>query len=103
MSADMLRGFLDWAREALFKSKPQSIEARITESEASGSPSARLDVDTPAAVARITFWESGDYVAEVIDLETGRTLFSDHGQCRDGAVFSKQFAPFLKSLDITIE
>ena len=99
----MLNTFIDWARQVADKPLGKGVEARVTESQVSDNPSARLDVDTPTTVARITCWESGDYDAEVIDMETEQTLFSSHGHLRGGNSFSEQFASFFKFLGIAIE
>jgi hypothetical protein len=99
----MLNTFIDWARQVAGKPLGKDLEARVTESHASDNPSARLDIDTPAAVARITCWESGDYDAEVIDIETERTLFSTHGHLQVGHSFSQQFAAFFQSIGIATE
>jgi hypothetical protein len=99
----MLNTFIEWAQQVASKPLGNDIEARITESQTSDNPSARLDIDTPATVARITCWESGDYDAEVIDIETERTLFSIHGHFRGGQSFSEQFAAFFQSIGIATE
>ena len=69
----------------------------------SDNPSARLDIDMPTTVARITCWQSGDYDAEVIDLETERTLYSTHGILQEGQFLSEQFAPFFEVLGMTVK
>jgi len=99
----MLDTFIDWARQVAGKLLEQGIAARVTESQASDNPSARLDVDAPTSVARITCWESGDYDAEIIDMETEQMLFSDHGQLRTGQVLSERFSGFLRSIGISPE
>jgi len=59
-----------------------------------------LDVDTPTAVGRITVWESGDYDAEAIDLQTERSLYTDRGTLREGVEMSKKFSPFFEALGV---
>ena len=57
--------------------------------------SARLDLDTPMALARITCWESDDYNnAEVIDRETEQMIFSIHGRLCEGQAVSEPFSAF---------
>jgi hypothetical protein len=97
---NMLNNFIVWARQVADMRLGKDVDAQVAESEMSDNPSARLDIDTPTAVARITCWESGDYVAEVVDLETERTLFSAHGNLREEEAFSDQFVDFFKSLGI---
>ncbi|WP_137940523.1 hypothetical protein [Chitinivorax sp. B] len=99
----MLNKFIDWATQIASKPIGNDVVAQVTESEMSDNPSARLDIDTPTTVARITCWKSGDYDAEVIHIETERTLFSSHGNLQQGLEFSDQFADFFKSLGITTD
>lgn len=42
------------------------------------NPSARVDIETDAATARITYWESAHCDAEIIDLESGKDLYRKH-------------------------
>lgn len=96
----MLSSFLEWARQVQANQGSRSVEARVTEGLSSDNPSARLDIDTPRTVARITCWESGDYEAEIIDLETERTIYSSHGVLHAGQSILEQVSPFLKVLGI---
>ncbi|WP_307590745.1 immunity protein TriTu family protein [Variovorax boronicumulans] len=98
----MLDRFIGWAHavQAAQTRAHENVEARLTESEPSANPSARLDVDTPTAVGRITCWDSGDYDAEAIDLQTERSLYTDRGTLREGEEMSKKFSPFFKALGI---
>lgn len=98
----MLNRFIGWAHavEAAQAKVHEDIEARLTESDPSDNRSARLDVDTPTAVGRITCWESGDYDAEAIDLQTERALYTDRGILREGEEISKTFSPFFEALGI---
>ena len=59
----MLSSFLTWARHLQANHGLKMVEARVTEGSSSANSSARLDIDTPTTVARITCWESGDYDA----------------------------------------
>lgn len=92
--------FVFWARQLASQSLGMGIEARVTESNMSDNPSARLDIDTPTSVARITCWESGDYDAEVIDVETEQLVHLAHGHIAGGQEFSELFAAFFKALNI---
>ena len=95
----MLNKFVDWANEIASRSAEKGFVAQVTESEMSDNPSARLDIDTPTKIARITCWESGDYDAEVIRIETERTIFSSHGNLQQEFDFLGKFSDFFKSLD----
>lgn len=99
----MLDIFIAWAQQFAGKSWGKGIEVRVAEARSSSNPSARLDIDTPKTVARITCWENGDYDAEVIDAESEQRLFSTHGGLQEGQALSKQFAAFFKSQGIAGE
>lgn len=98
----MLNRFIGWANsvEAAQTKLHNDIEVQLSESDPSDNRSARLDVDSPTAVGRITCWESGDYDAEALDLHTERSLYTDRGTLREGDEMSKKFSPFFEALGI---
>jgi hypothetical protein len=99
----MLSSFISWARQVEASSIGVAVETRITESGASDNPSARLDIDTPTVVARVTCWKSGDYDTEVIDLETERTLYSSHGILQRGQNLFEEFSAYFEAVGITVK
>jgi hypothetical protein len=99
----MLNSFIEWARRLEAEISATGIHARVTESVSSDNSSARLDIDTPATVARITCWESGDYDAEVIDVETECSLYSAHGTLQGSRTIAEQFAAFFNTIGITVK
>ncbi|MNX95333.1 hypothetical protein D3C86_1276040 [compost metagenome] len=100
----MLRGFVDWAQtvQADRARGPKDIDVRLTESEPSANRSARLDVDAPTALGRITVWESGDYEIESINLKTERSLYADRGTLQRDDEMSKKFSPLFASLGVVV-
>jgi hypothetical protein len=99
----MLNLFLEWARQIQANHGLESVEAHVVEGAACDNPSARLDIDTPTLVARITCWESGDYDAEVLDIETEQTIYSSHGVLHAGQAIGQQIFPFLTALGLSAE
>ena len=99
----MLNDFINWAKSVAASQFRVAIEMRVTVGNASDNPSARLDVDTPSAVARITCWESGDYELEVIDIDSEKQIFAQGGKVETGALLSEQFRSFFEMLGIAIE
>jgi len=99
----MLDLFILWARQISRRPVGQDIEMRLTVSEPSANPSARLDIDAPTMVARVTCWESGDYDAEVIDVMTEETLFSSHGEFQAGRPVSERLSAFFEALGIKLD
>ena len=95
----MLNKFIEWANKFAAESSGRCFVAQITESEMSNNPSARLDIDTPTKVARITFWESGDYFAEILNNKTGQSMFLSHGSFDINLDFSNEFVGFFEGLN----
>ncbi len=62
--------------------------------------SARFDIDTPFALGRVTFWETGAYHAQSIDLVTERTIYEHHGTAQDSETIPLCFIELLKSLGV---
>lgn len=96
----MLNYFIEWANSVTVGQFAEAMEARITLGEASNNRSARLDIDTPKAIARITYWESGDYDAEIIDLESEGQLYARRGMHQAGEPLSQQFRAFFEVLGV---
>lgn len=94
----MLNRFIGWAHsvETVQTKLHGDIEMQLTESDPSDNRSVRLDVDTPTAVGRITCWESGDYDAEAIDLQTERALYTDPRDLARGRRDVEEVFPVLR-------
>lgn len=98
----MITSFIRWAKDFQESPAGRRVKAQVMENPTSDNPSARLDIDTPSAVARITCWESGDYDAEILDIYTEKTLYWEQGVIEGENVFSEAFAPFFKALEMTV-
>ncbi len=99
----MLSSFLEWARQVEASRGTEWVEVRVTKGRNSENSSARLDIDKPTAAARITCWRSGDYDAEIIDIESERTLYSCHGVFLQGRPIAEQVSPFFDALDLAVK
>ena len=88
----MLQQFLAWA-----KSVPN---AQVTTAAPSNNLSARIDLDSPSAIGRVTCWETGDYHAEVLDAESGRTIYSHNGTLNSANQLQMQFLPFMQAMGL---
>lgn len=64
--------------------------------------SARVDADAPSAMGRVTCWESGDYYAEVLDIETSSTIYSDHGTFDSAPLMQEKLFPFLRAMGFLV-
>ena len=84
----MLSIFIEWAKQIAEAIHTENVKTLLTEGDKTDNPSARLDIDTPMAVARITCWESSNYYAEILDLATEKTVFSNHGNLQNGDMLS---------------
>jgi hypothetical protein len=94
----VLQKFISWAESIVANKTPEFLEASVTISEPSGNRSARLDIDTKNEVARITFWESGDYCAEILDVESESNTYIENGLLRSGESLPEKLRPFFKIL-----
>lgn len=93
----MLHTFCTWAHATIAALPPQ-IHAQLTLGQTSANPAAILDFDTPAALGRITCWDSGDFYAEILDQESGQDIFDQEGACRSADALTAQLHPFLHKL-----
>ncbi|GAA4347543.1 hypothetical protein GCM10023165_32490 [Variovorax defluvii] len=98
----MLDTFITWAQRVQSHTAGPSLKIQLTGNEEPENPSARLDFDSPFAIARITFWNSGDYDAEVSARETGRTIYSGFGLIDEGRDLSHLFAPVFRALRVDL-
>jgi hypothetical protein len=73
--------FLGWTNTVVEAPPVGALDCRLTQSQPSDNNSARLDFDTETTVNRITVWESGRYVVESIEFESGNTIFERSGAC----------------------
>ena len=85
----MIQHFKIWATKQLAR-----FNGLITES----NESVRIDIDTEKSVARITLWEGGSYVAEVIDIETEENIYLISGEIISSNGIENEFAEFIKVL-----
>lgn len=93
----MLNIFLSWAKEAM-GNLPSEVYAEWIVGRETADSSARLDVDTPSAIGRITCWETGAFYAEALDRKSGQDLFGEHGEFDSLNSLAMQMQPFLTVL-----
>src|SRR5471032_3357862 len=93
----MLQTFCAWAKDTI-AALPPEIHAQLTLGVTSPNPAAILGFHTPVALGRITFWDSGDYVAEILAQESGRDLFEQIGACRSADALTARLRQFLSKL-----
>ncbi|GAA4345877.1 hypothetical protein GCM10023165_30310 [Variovorax defluvii] len=96
----MLDTFIAWAQRIQAQTAGPSLKIQLTENDEPENRSARLNFDAPFAIARITFWNSGDYDAEVSARETGRVTYSGFGLIDEGRDLSHLFAPVFRALRV---
>jgi hypothetical protein len=97
----VLTGFIEWAHRIRSCETAGKFQSAIAVSEISANCSARLDITTPVASGRITYWETGDYFAESIEIITEEEIYSKHGILRESETLSRCFKDFLNSLGIS--
>lgn len=97
----MLSEFVDWANQLGAVSRHKGVGVTVTIGEVSSNPSARLDIDAAGRIGRVTFWESGQYHAEVLAVDSGEMLYSKHGVTVLGEPLTECFQPFLQQFGIS--
>ncbi|WP_035055802.1 immunity protein TriTu family protein [Andreprevotia chitinilytica] len=93
----MLTLFLEWVYTRAAEQMP-AAEMYVTFCAETDNRAARLDLDTPTAVARITCWDSGDYFAEILEFETAKHVYTSHGQLVPDECLSERFQDFFVAL-----
>lgn len=95
----MLKSFIRLASSIMIDNVANFLRMSIAINEPSDNRSVRFDIDTLNCVARITYWENGDYDSEVIDIETEKIIYSQHGSFLAEDLLSKQFCLFCEVID----
>jgi len=92
MSLEILESFEEWCgRQDFFGS------TCLTRGADFGNRAFRLDVNTSRFMAMLVYWGSGDYVAEILDMASGKNIYWKSGTCCP-VHFSTEFSGFLKIL-----
>jgi hypothetical protein len=95
----MMNEFVSWANSvASLGEDKKALSLKITASPVSDNPSARLDVETSDAIARITCWDSGDYYAEIISISSEKYLYQLNGNLTADKSISDEFQDFFEHL-----
>jgi hypothetical protein len=95
----MLDIFCLWAQQTMAK-LPAGVQAELTVGTESDNRSARLDLDVPAQIGRVTCWDSGNFHLEILDVRSGHEILEQHGRADTPAAFDRSFAPFLRQLGV---
>jgi hypothetical protein len=91
----MLDTFCRWAQQAI-TSLPAGVRAQLTLNAPSENSSARLDLDTPVYMGRVTCWNSGDFYWQILDMRSGRDVLDQHGKFEPAATVEMSLQPFLR-------
>jgi len=101
----MLQEFLAWAESIGFDLAGRGVIPTITFNRPSDKPSVNVDLTSDKGVARITFWDSGEYFVEY--LQTGHNLtqaeieqgmLSKHGRIDDPQNLVNAFEDILRKM-----
>ena len=96
----MLEAFLEWVNSVAEKVRLPGGDASVTMCNPSSNSAVRVDIDTPKVMARITFWASGDYVAEALDAASGNQICESAGIIQSREIFDIIFQDFFLDLGI---
>ena len=65
-----------------------NFKYNLTYCQPTDNPALRIDLESQLHLGRITLWESGACEMEVLDIETGQTVFSEsHMFCEEKEFF----------------
>jgi hypothetical protein len=94
----MLNLFVDWFTK-VEKNKPAYLDKwTLTLGGDSDNPGGYIDIDTKNAIARITFWQSGNFYAEIISIATESTVYQNHDRLQSNDVLEEKLELFFKKL-----
>jgi hypothetical protein len=96
----MLNLFIDWAKAFEESDVGKKADARLKIGELPFKRFAHLDVDSASASGRIGFWETGEYVAQIVALDGGKSLYDSTGVLTEKLIETKHFADFFAVLGI---
>lgn len=88
----MLDIFYQWAQQTM-AALPAGVLAEFTINEDSENRSARLDLDAPPHIARVTCWSSGNFHLEVLESSSGREVLEQHGKVELPSALSRALQP----------
>ncbi len=94
----MLNEFLMWMESIRFDGFEEQIITKATLNDPCDNQSARLDVDTANCIGQIVLWESGDFSAEIIDLDSEDLIYSYQGIMSESDDPSIVFKDFINAL-----
>jgi hypothetical protein len=89
---EAFRKWADWVQPILAASGATTL---FGYSEPSNKRSAWFDFDTGGRLARITFWESGESYAEILDAKSQVTLYSRHATYPSGIDLREEYREFV--------
>lgn len=96
----MLNNFVVWATQKVGELNNVGAHVTVTRGAMSPNPAARMDIDTQDALARITFWDDGNAVAEVIALDSDETKYTRRFTLASPSEFDAAFSEFFSFLGL---
>jgi hypothetical protein len=99
----MLNAFLEWGNKRCVEFARNGFNVSLTSGEATSNSSARLDIDSEKAMARITAWDSGDVDLEIINIETEASMYSRQLSLTSPFRFDDEFHDFFVMLKLKAE
>lgn len=94
----ILEDFLIWANERRPSLEASGMAVRTRLSPPSDNPSAALDLDTNAMVARITVWSDGSCFMEILDMGTQNEIYAMNLRVEAAADFGELSTGFFEAL-----
>ncbi|MGE5416359.1 MAG: hypothetical protein ACM3UZ_06305 [Acidobacteriota bacterium] len=96
----MHKNFLQWVNGnlELFTGWGLTVQTLDFESESQTNPSRAVDFVSKKRMGRITVWESGAAYLEVLDFESGDSIFDEHKDLGMQVDYTKAFERFFDEM-----
>jgi hypothetical protein len=98
----MLDALRSWAEMHNASLAAHGVHVQTSIGGDSPNPGKFLDFDSTQFMGRISCWESGECDLEVVDVGTGKTIYSDHQILTMPRGFTQAFRGFLQILGASI-
>lgn len=92
--------FVDWANQYLLKS---GSVGKLTLCQPTSKPAAYVEFDTNRVISRVTAWDSGEVTGEILEIATGKQIFSEEVAVKSESEFHNFLREFFRSLNFETE
>lgn len=96
----MLIEFEKWFQTMKQEIKNVGYQIETTKISTSEGDCIKIDFDSESKMARITLWDLNQCSLEIIDIDSGSTVFDELLEIHSSSDFDKTFTPFFNILKL---